>query len=270
MSNLMRFSLFIATCTGTTLLQTSCKGDPPSGHGSVEEFARKVLKAYGSKDVPKVFSMLSSSPPESVIAQVVPGSAPYEQLFGEDSREWQAVDSWNGDLGEVLLDQQAYIVIATQPSSFGPSNPDVLNCVRLKVESGKWLFDKFYIAQQAQVAGPEFKEMSPDSPLYNELNETTATIMAAYQQQDARTIKALSVEAGPWALRGESAESESERLFDPSEMAGVNQWQGTPGRVFIKSEAMVKFRETIKATHWLQLAEIDGQWKLKNIKIDSK
>lgn len=267
----IRFLFLVTICALTTSQQnTNGQSAPQSEQAAVEEFATAVLQIYQAKEVAKFLSLLGEPPPPAIIDQVVPGTPPYEQLFGENSRQWQAVDSWDGEFEEVVLDQQAFIVIRKQTSAFGPDNPDVLKCVRLKNEQGNWRFDKFYIAQQAQVAGPDFSEIPPESQLYSQLNDTVANIIRAYQQRDIPKIKALSVEKGPWALRGNSEKTESERLFRPSELEGVTDWQGIPGRTFTKAEAAVKFGESEKATHWLQLIKVGGQWKVKNIKIDSK
>ncbi len=269
----IRTSLSLLLCISIVgVLQGSATGQDvqQKEQAVAKEYAKSVLEVYQSKDVEKFFSLASAPPPQSVIDQILPGSGPYEQLFGEKSPAWKAVESWDGDLGEVILDPQAYIVVRKQPSAFGPENPDVYNCVRLKYEKGRWRLDKFYLLQQAKVDSPEFTELTPGSVLHNELNQVTAMVIRAYQQRDTATIKALSVEAGPWALRGQSEKPEAERLYSQSELDGIMEWQGSPGRVFTNYLAKVKFGETEKATHWVQLVNLNGPWKLKDIKIEDK
>ncbi|MEM9480518.1 MAG: hypothetical protein AAGA58_12765 [Verrucomicrobiota bacterium] len=236
----------------------------------MQKFGTSVLKAYQSKDAAKVFSMVVSPPPASVIEQIVPGTPNYEQLFGENSKQWKAVSAWDGEFEETVMNYEAYVVLRQKPSAFGPGNPDVFSCIRLKKENGTWHYDTFYIAQQKQVNGPEFSEAEDGSELHAELNKTTSSVVQAFHQKDIEKIKALSVAEGPAALRGESERTVDERLFNSLDMKEIAEWPGTPGKVFLKDEAKIKFGESENATHWVQLIKADSGWRLKDIKLDSK
>lgn len=270
-STCLRIALHLSFCSVSTLLHTACAQESPKGEqASVEEFASRVLHLYKSRAVSEFLSLLSEAPPESVVETIVPGSPPYEEMFGDDSRKWQAADRWGGEFEETIRKKFAYVLIRKKPSAFGPENPDVLQCARLQHDGENWFFDRFYVAQQNQVKGPEFLLMARDSDGYRKLKERASEILRTYEQQNSGKMQELSIDKRPWAVRGADGATGDEQFFDPSEIEGLSEWMEKRERIFIQETADVKFEESEKASYWVQLVKVEGEWRLKNVKIDWK
>ncbi|TWT91962.1 hypothetical protein [Stieleria varia] len=236
----------------------------------LNETVTKIIGAFRDKNFGQLASFMAKSPPESVVKQVQPGTPPYEQFFGEQSPIYKAANSWNGDFDKISIEEQALVVIAERASAFGGNSPNVLDCVRLKKEAGQWRYEKLHIAQKADVNGPTFSELKKGSKQYAELNQHAHEILGAFQRQDLKAIVDRSVEEGPWSLRGDSSKPEKERIFTQSQLDTVAQWQGGSGKVYVKREARVPLATIGKSVFYLQLALVDGTWKLSDIKQGQK
>ena len=132
-------------------------GDDPSPDSQPSEaldrtdaraVATAVLRRYGHKDIEGVLALSTEGPVSPrVLQQYAPGTVRYKSLFQRSAWRWRAVQSWNGELANVVYTrrrQPAEVASADGAQvEFGRSATEVF-VVTLTRDGEKWLFEDIH------------------------------------------------------------------------------------------------------------------------------